>query len=94
MITHDERRQAAIKQLNEKRGFRSHLVVYVSVNTMLIVIWAATGAGYFWPIWPIAGWGIGVALNAYGVYFAPKPFSESEIQDEMDRDDQRSLQRF
>ena len=27
---------------------------------MLIVIWAATGAGYFWPIWPILGWGLGL----------------------------------
>ena len=27
---------------------------------MLIVIWAATGAGYFWPIWPLLGWGIGL----------------------------------
>ena len=27
---------------------------------MLIVIWATTGAGYFWPIWPILGWGVGL----------------------------------
>ena len=25
---------------------------------MLIGIWALSGMGYFWPIWPIAGWGI------------------------------------
>ena len=25
-----------------------------------IAIWAATGMGYFWPMWPILGWGIGV----------------------------------
>ncbi len=22
---------------------------------MLLVVWAATGAGYFWPIWPLLG---------------------------------------
>src|SRR5207244_8137411 len=27
-------------------------------------IWAATGGGYFWPIWPILGWGIAVACHA------------------------------
>jgi len=39
---------------------RDHLAAYVAVNLLLIVIWAATGAGYFWPIWPLLGWGIGV----------------------------------
>ena len=29
-------------------------------TSMLIVIWAATGAGYFWPIWPLLGWGVGL----------------------------------
>jgi class 3 adenylate cyclase len=31
---------------------------------MLIGIWAASGAGYFWPIWPMLGWGIGVGAHA------------------------------
>jgi hypothetical protein len=89
MSTQDERRESAIRQLNEKRGLRGHVVVYLLVNTMLVAIWAVTGAGFFWPIWPIAGWGIGLALNAYSVYFGPKPLTESEVQAEMDRQDQR-----
>jgi class 3 adenylate cyclase len=43
---------------------RIHLTVYVAVNLFLIAIWAASGGGYFWPIWPILGWGIGVASHA------------------------------
>jgi hypothetical protein len=39
---------------------RPELAAFVAVNLMLIVIWAATGAGYFWPIWPLLGWGIGL----------------------------------
>jgi Domain of unknown function (DUF1707) len=31
---------------------------YVSVSLLLIAIWALTGMGYFWPVWPIMGWGI------------------------------------
>jgi class 3 adenylate cyclase len=43
---------------------RIHFTVYLLVNVMLIGIWAASGAGYFWPIWPILGWGIGVGCHA------------------------------
>ena len=28
--------------------------------TLLVVVWALTGMGYFWPIWPIVGWGLGI----------------------------------
>src|SRR4051812_1805493 len=44
-------------------SFRIHLSIYVVVNVMLIGIWAASGGGYFWPIWPILGWGIGVGCH-------------------------------
>jgi hypothetical protein len=30
---------------------------YIGVSLMLVAIWALTGMGYFWPIWPILGWG-------------------------------------
>lgn len=80
----DDRRQDAIKRLNARREFRVHLGVYVLVNAMLIVIWVATGAGYFWPIWPIGGWGIGLAAHAFAVY-GQRGISEDDIQAEMRR---------
>ncbi len=40
-----------------------HVRAYVSVSVMLVAIWVLTGAGYFWPIWPILGWGIGVVAD-------------------------------
>ena len=81
-IDENERREAALKRVKAKRDFRNHLAVYVLVNALLVVIWAASGAGYFWPIWPIAGWGIGLAINFYTAYLQ-KPISEEEIQREM-----------
>jgi class 3 adenylate cyclase len=44
--------------------FRSHFAIYLVVNAMLIGIWAASGGGYFWPVWPMLGWGIGVGCHA------------------------------
>ena len=40
-------------------------------------------AGYFWPIWIIASWGVGLAFNAWAVYFE-KPITEDEIRREME----------
>jgi hypothetical protein len=84
MADFDERREAAVKRVKEKRDFRNHVGVYLIVNALLIVIWAASGAGYFWPIWPLAGWGVGLAFNAWAVYFQ-KPITEDDIRREMER---------
>jgi len=27
------------------------LAVYLAVSLLLVTVWAATGAGYFWPVW-------------------------------------------
>ena len=35
---------------------------YLAMAALLVVIWAATGAGYFWPVWPI----LGVGVKAFG----------------------------
>jgi 2TM domain len=39
---------------------------------------------FFWPVFPILGWGIGVAANAWDVY-GRKPITEDEIRREADR---------
>ncbi len=80
-----ELRERAINRLKKRRDFRAHLLVYFLVNTFLVVIWAMTSpGGFFWPVFPIVGWGIGVVMNAWDVYVADD-FDEEEIQDEMDR---------
>jgi hypothetical protein len=80
----EELREQAVRSLKKKRDFRGHIFIYVAVNAFLVVIWAVTGSGFFWPIFPILGWGIGVAANAYDVY-GRKPISEDEIRRETER---------
>lgn len=49
--------------------FVRHAQVYVLVNAFLVVIWAVTDfGGYFWPIWPMLGWGLAVALQGAATY--------------------------
>lgn len=84
MVTNDARREQAVKRLESRQDFRKHLTVYVLVNSLLVVVWLATGAGFFWPIWPILGWGIAVVLHGWSLY-GGKPITEDDIQREMQR---------
>ena len=79
-----QRRELAVKRVKDKRDFHSHVASYLVVNALLVVIWTLTGAGYFWPVWPMAGWGVGLIFHAWSVYFA-KPISEEEVRREMER---------
>ena len=81
----EELRERAIKHLKKRRDFVGHLLVYTLVNTFLVAIWVATGAhGFFWPVFVIVGWGIGVVMNAWDV-FRGDEFDERRIQSEMRR---------
>lgn len=80
-------REQAIRRLKKRRDFGVHLLVYCLVNGFLVAIWAMTDLhGFFWPVFPIGGWGIGLVLNAWDV-FRPEGFTEEEIGKE-----QRHLQ--
>jgi len=79
----EDLRERAIRRLKKKRDFQGHLIVYVLVNTFIVIIWAVTGSGFFWPIFPIVGWGIGVVMNAWDVYRSDEP-DEAQIRREME----------
>jgi hypothetical protein len=81
-------RDRAVQRLKKRRDFRAHLLVYVLVNGFLVVIWAITGSGFFWPVFPIAAWGIGLVLNAWDVYWRHE-ITEQDIEHEMEREDRR-----
>jgi hypothetical protein len=83
-LTGQDPRDRAIARLKQKRDFGAHLFVYLVVNAFLIGIWAVTGAGFFWPAFPLFGWGIRLVLNAWDVYWR-KPVSEDRIRHEMER---------
>ncbi|MCC7230807.1 MAG: 2TM domain-containing protein [Fimbriimonadaceae bacterium] len=52
-----------------RRSFGNDLATYVFTNLLMIGIWWMTGHGYFWPIWVILGWGLGVASDFYTTFF-------------------------
>lgn len=64
------RRKRRQRQLTEssRTGFRIHVSVFIAANVLLIAIWASTwqfndATGYPWFIYPLLGWGIGLAAH-------------------------------
>ena len=85
IVPDDRLRERAVKRLKKRRDFYGHLLVYFMVNAFLIAIWAMTSDhGFFWPIFPLVGWGIGVVMNAWDV-FRIEEFDERQIHREVER---------
>jgi hypothetical protein len=77
-------RERAVSRLKKKRDFRIHLLIYIMVNALLVSVWAMTGSGFFWPLFIIMGWGIGIVANAWDAYGRDVP-TESQILHEMEK---------
>ena len=88
MIDDDEMelRRLAIRRADMRIAFRSHLVAYAIVNAGLTAIYVATSFGhYFWPIWPMLGWGIGLGAHASAVYMDGEGLRDRMIQEELEK---------
>jgi hypothetical protein len=49
----------------ERKDVRANATSYVLVMALLVAIWlVTTPGGYFWPIWPMLGWGFADAAHA------------------------------
>lgn len=81
--TDDELREQAVTELRKRRELAGHLMAFILVNTFVVIIWYVTGAGFFWPVFPIFAWGIGVVFHTWDVLW-PQP-TESSIRSTMDR---------
>ena len=79
-----ELRERALTQIRKKHEFHAHVAAYVLVNAMLVAIYLLTDpGGFFWPVFPILGWGIGLFFHGWDVYSAPP--TEQRIRKEMAR---------
>ncbi|HEV2368315.1 MAG TPA: 2TM domain-containing protein [Acidimicrobiales bacterium] len=61
-----------LEMLNPRSGrrlaevaFEAHAAVWALVNLFLVLIWAVTGAGPFWPVWTILPWGFALGIQAW-----------------------------
>ena len=47
-----------------KKAVKWHVIIFLIVNALLCLIYyLTTPGGYFWPMWSILGWGVGLIIH-------------------------------
>lgn len=81
-LTDEELYQLATKRLALKKAFFIHLVVYISVMLLLVVI-NLSFSSTLWFVYPLLGWGIGIAIHGFITYSKISSSSQRKIEKEI-----------
>ena len=52
-------------QLQRWRDFQAHVTAYLVTNTAFVLIWARNRRGFFWPVYPLVGWAVGLSFQHF-----------------------------
>lgn len=85
--THDENEayQRARKKVKEMKSFYANLISYCIVIPFLIFVNLYTSREYLWFLWPMLGWGVGLASHAFQVFGIGNDWQERKIQEIMNK---------
>ena len=84
-MDHDsEEWKEARTRVTQRRDFGAHVVTFVVVNAAVVLVWALTGGGYFWPAWLLGLWGVGLVLHAWAT-FVQRPVTDADVEAELRR---------
>ena len=65
-----EVKQEQMSNRQQRKGFKSHLFAFLAINGFLVLLNLVVSPGYFWAIYPILGWGLGLLLHGMKVYIS------------------------
>ena len=77
--------EEASKRVKERKRFYGGLTTYLIVNAVLIVIWALSGQGYMWFLWPLGIWGVFVLGDYLRVFVFGKGSDQQAIEKEVEK---------
>ncbi len=83
----EEYYKEAKKIVKKKKSFYGNFTSWLIMSIFFFVLNMTTGAHFHWWIFPVLGWGIGVAyqyVDTFGV-FNSKNWEKNEIEKEMSR---------
>jgi 2TM domain len=66
----DDLKRIARRRAGAKLGLYIHAGVYIAVNAALAAVQLQTTPQIHWNLWPLAGWGLGLAIHATVVLLA------------------------
>jgi hypothetical protein len=92
----DWKYEIAKKRVKKVKGFYRHFGSWLIFSAFFIILNIRTSPYHFWAIFPIMGWGLGVALHALGVFGLPglgKDWEERMLDKEMRRLEQEADER-
>ncbi|MFJ7991076.1 2TM domain-containing protein [Peribacillus frigoritolerans] len=79
----------AKKRVENLKAFYIHLMVYILVNVMLIAINLLTDSSYWWFLYPLGGWGIGILIHGITILAQGNfgsEWEERKIKEYMEKD--------
>ena len=82
-MDNDQKDEQLWRIAKKRAGLKHAFIAYVFVNAFLVGLWYFTNRTetYFWPKWPILGWGLGLAFQYFEAYHGSSLFSaEDEYQ--------------
>ncbi len=65
--------KSAMSESGRKWGLRLHLLFYVLSNLAQVIVWRLYDSDhFFWPMWSIVFWGIGLGFHYWAVVSPPR----------------------
>ena len=65
----DQKIEKTKKEVEEIKGFYTHLIAYLLINVGLLTINLVISPGELWFYWLLLGWGIGIYFHGMGVFY-------------------------
>jgi len=84
-LSEEEIYEEASRRIKAKKGFYGSLATYIVVNAVLVIIWALSGQGYMWFLWPLGIWGIFVLGHFLRVFVFESKSDRGAIEKEMEK---------
>jgi len=78
----------AKKRVKKVKSFYSNLFAWAVMSVFFVILNLYTMGpmgGHFWAIYPILGWGLGIAFQAYEVFGFGKDWEDKMILEEMQK---------
>ena len=99
-MTENEKLKRAKKRVEDKKGFYTHLSVYLSVGAFFFAMNMVTWSGKFWFFFPLLPWGIGLLIHYFTTFGIPfmdvlsSDWEEKELAKELRRIDKKTASSF